>query len=222
MLSLGHLVPSAQEIHERLLSLGPRGYTLALNVRYINPQFYITTYPDQWVAEYTASRYVLVDPVALWCAANTGTTRWSDVKVPFLAHPTLGVLARARAYGMNYGAVSSQRNPEHQMQRCALSLCRSDRELSDEEIQEVHKLLQKIMVAVGPFAGLNEEHLKVLQMLGAGAQILDIATGLNLSEATVKRRIDAAKKLLGAKTATHAVAIAAMRNLIALEKQEGV
>ena len=214
MLSLDRLFPSWPTFHDRLMTLGPMGYTLALNVRYLTPQIYVSTFPDQWVTEYTTGRYVLLDPVALWCAANTGNIRWSEISVPALVTSKRGVLAKASRAGLEFGAVSSQRNREKQSRRCALSISRGDRELEPEELEEVADILAVVIEQVGPFGGLTEAQLAVLAELASGNQISDVAKRLEISEPTVKRRLEAARKSLGAKTAMQAVAIAAARGLL--------
>ena len=122
MMPLQRLLPSWPAYHDRLMTLGPMGYTLALNVRYLTPQIYVSTFPDSWVTEYTKGRYVLLDPVALWCAANTGNIRWSEMSVTALAASKRGVMSRAARVGLNFGAVTSQRNRDLNSQRCALSV----------------------------------------------------------------------------------------------------
>lgn len=189
------------------------GYTLALNVRHLTPQIYVSTYPDAWVAQYTSGRYVLLDPVALWCASHTGSIRWSEIKVPGL-NLKGGVLGRAAQYGLKFGAVSSQRNSQQHLQRCALSVSREDRELETAEVEEISDILSALINGIGPFGGLDEQQLAVLSDLASGLQISKIAAKLDVSEPTVKRRIEAARRILGAKNAMQAVAIVSARGLL--------
>jgi len=218
MMPLERLLPSWPEYHDRLMTIGPMGYTLALNVRYLTPQIYVSTYPDSWVTEYTKGRYVLLDPVALWCAAHTGNIRWSEISVPALAASKRGVMARASRAGLRYGAVSSQRNRDQNAQRCGLSISREDRELEPDELQEVADILSAVIAHVGPFGGLSVDQRAVLTELANGHQIADAAKKLRISEPTFKRRLEAARKSLGAKTAMQAVALAAARGLLGLSE----
>ena len=211
---LERLLPSWPAYHDRLMALGPMGYVLALNVRYLIPQIYVSTFPESWVSEYTKGRYVLLDPVALWCASHTGNIRWSDIALPALVMSKRGVMAKASRAGLRFGAVSSQRNQKQHAQRCALSISRDDREVELEELEEVADILSIIIEHVGPFGGLSHDQLAVLSELANGGQIADVAKKLMISEPTVKRRLEAARKSLGAKTAMQAVAIAATRGLL--------
>ena len=214
MMPLERLLPSWPAYHERLMCLGPMGYTLALNVRYLTPQIYVSTYPDIWVTEYTKGRYVLLDPVALWCAAHSGNIRWSDISVPSLVPSKRGVMAKASRAGLRYGAVSSQRNRDLSSQRCALSISREDREVENAELEEIADILAIVMEHVGPFGGLTADQLAVISELAKGHQLSEVANRLSVSEPTVKRRLESARKSLGAKTAMQAVAIVSARGLL--------
>lgn len=211
---LQRLLPSWPAYHDRLMTLGPMGYTLALNVRYLTPQIYVSTFPDSWVSEYTKGRYVLLDPVALWCAAHTGNTRWSDISVPTHILSKRGVMARAAKAGLRYGAASSQRNRALNSQHCALSISREDREIEPEELEEIANILAVVIKHVGAFGGLTAEQMAVLSELAKGCQLAEVAEKLGVSEPTVKRRLEAARKSLGAKNAMQAVAIVAARGLL--------
>ena len=218
MMPLQRLLPSWPAYHDRLMTLGPMGYTLALNVRYLTPQIYVSTFPDSWITEYTKGRYVLLDPVALWCAANTGNIRWSEMSVPALVASKRGVMSRAARVGLNFGAVTSQRNRDLNSQRCALSVCREDRELEPAELDEIADILALVIQHVGPFGGLTPEQLAILSELANGSQISDVARKLMISEPTVKRRLEAARNSLGAKTAMQAVAIVSARGLLSVSE----
>jgi len=46
-------------VEAKLAEIAPSGVTIALNVRYLTPQFYMSSYPEAWIEEYTSARLVM-------------------------------------------------------------------------------------------------------------------------------------------------------------------
>ena len=76
---LQNILPDIEKLETRLRGVVPGGYMLALNIRYLTPEFLQSTYPSDWVTIYTDRRYVLFDPVVVWARFSVGTTRWSEI-----------------------------------------------------------------------------------------------------------------------------------------------
>lgn len=187
---------------------------MTLNVRHLTPQFYVSTYPDAWIREYTSARYVLLDPITQWSLFNNGVTRWSAIKEPFSTLTGRRVFAKGRAHGLNFGAACVLRNKKSNDQKCAIYTARGDREHTDAELEKLHEVLVNVMDDIGPFAGLSESELETLRDIAMGMTHGAIADARGISTATVKKRIERARQVLGAQNATHAVAIATKRGLI--------
>lgn len=64
------------------------------------------TYPKGWTDTYTEEAYALRDPIIAWGFSETGTTRWSEIE----QLDPLNILGKAKAYGMNFGLASVDRD----------------------------------------------------------------------------------------------------------------
>ena len=211
---LKNIVPHHKEVAAKLSDIAPSGYTMALNVCYLTPQVQVTTYPEAWVKRYREMHFVSHDPVAIWSTVNSGTTRWSDL--PLWAHTGLSehVITEGREYGLAYGASVARRNDTCPTLRCVLFAARPDRELTDIEIDYLAEVLDQAMTGIGINSGLSEVELETLRDLAAGLSHQQIAAIREISAQTVRKRIDRAKVVLGARNAMQAVGIAARLGLL--------
>ena len=211
---LQNILPDIEKLESHLRGVVPGGYMLALNIRYLTPEFFQSTYPSDWVTIYTDRRYVLFDPVVVWARFSEGTTRWSDIPAGFSNGAGLHILDHASQFGLNYGGVVSSRGPSGGHCLCVLSGAREDRELRSSELQSMAATLDEIVEAVGEHAGLTEVELEALRDLAAGLTHNEIADQRGVSPVTIKKRLERAREVLGARNAVHAVAIATRRGLI--------
>lgn len=211
---LNNILPDIEKLESRLHRIVPGGYMLALNIRHLTPEFLKSTYPSEWVTLYTERRYVLFDPIVLWARFSVGTTRWSEIPAGFSRGAGLHILDHARQFGLIYGGVVSSRGPSGSHCLCVLSGARADRELQATELQSMAAILEEIVDAVGKHAELTEVELEALRDLAAGLTHNEIAEQRGVSPATIKKRLERAREVLGARNAVHAVAIATRRGLI--------
>lgn len=211
---LHNILPDIESLESRLHGIVPGGHMLALNIRHLTPEFLQSTYPSDWVTIYTDRRYVLFDPVVVWARFSVGTTRWSEIPAGFSRGAGLHILDHARQFGLNYGGVVSSRGPSGSHCLCVLSGARGDRELQASELQSMSAILEEIVNAVGEHAGLTDVELEALRDLAAGLTHNEIADQRGVSPATIKKRLERAREVLGARNAVHAVAIATRRGLI--------
>lgn len=156
----------------------------------------------------------MFDPIVTWARFSVGTTRWREIPSGFSRGAGLHILDHARQFGMNYGGVVSSRGPSGSHYLCVLSGAREDRELRASELQGMSTILDEIVEAVGQHAGLKEVELEALRDLAAGLTHNEIADKRGVSPATIKKRLEHAREVLGARNAVHAVAIATRRGLI--------
>jgi len=211
---LQNIIDDLDGMDARLRSIAPKGYTLVINIRYFTPEFYISAYPEPWVEIYTARRYAIFDPVTLWCRFNDGVTRWSTIEFSALRSVGNIVMDQAKTFGLNFGGAATLRSDAGNGVKSLLCGAREDRELDDEELADLENILREITDAVGQHAGLSEVELDMLRDLGMGMTHNEIADARMISPATVKKRLERARVILGAKNGVHAVAIAARRGLI--------
>ena len=211
---LENVIPDFAEIEKRMLGIANAGYTLALNIRHFTPEFYRSIFPDRWIHEYTRARYVLFDPVTIWSAANTGTTRWSEINLPLVSKAGSKILNAAAAHGLRFGGLAVTRSDDGRGAKCLLSVARNDRELTDDELRAVEALLELLTNKLGSHAGLSGEELETLRLLATGMTHEEAAVAMDVSAGAVKKRLERARKVLGARNVVHAVAIATKRGLI--------
>lgn len=211
---LENVIPDFAEIEARTLTIANAGYTLALNIRHFTPEYYRSMFPDRWLQEYTRARYVLFDPVTIWSAANTGTTRWSEISLPLVSSAGREILSAAATHGLRYGGLAVMRSEDGRGAKCLLSVARNDRELTDDELKSVEALLEQLSHKLGNHAGLSGEELETLRLLATGLTHEEAAVAMDVSAGAVKKRLERARKILGARNAIHAVAIATKRGLI--------
>lgn len=211
---LENILPDLGDIEARLHTLFPAGYSMALNIRHITPEFVRATYDPEWIRIYTTKRYALFDPVVTWTRFEVGATRWSEIPTGYVRADGRHVLQHAQQYGMNFGAAASSRGVDGDHRLSFLAGARSDRELTAVELTELSAVLAQIVAAVGKHAGLTRVELEALRDLAAGLTHNEIADKRGVSPATIKKRIERARQVLGGRNAVQAVAIATRRGLI--------
>ncbi|TCP44124.1 helix-turn-helix transcriptional regulator [Rhodovulum marinum] len=202
-------VPALDVVLPTLRLLGPSGFIFAYNITFRGPEYYHSEYPKAWQMEYESRGYTYVDPVLIWNILNTGNKRWSEVRLPDLR----GVLTRARAYGLVYGASFSRTTKG---KKTILTLARADREFNDEEILFLAATVDELNAGFSKSyrIELTVAELQTLRCLRDGMTYAEAAAMLNVSVPTIKARLEKVRGKLGAKTATQAVAMAVQRKLL--------
>ena len=187
----------------------PAGFYIACRMGFVAPQEEMNSFPPEWVRIYTSRGYMLSDPVIRWAYENNGETRWSGIKSP---DPN-GVMAQARGFGLNFGAVISYRR-DTDTNRTFGSFARTDREFSDFELTHISDMLVELHENRTPPTNLTAAELEVLAMLKQGMLMKQVAVALGVSESAIKGRLRNAKLKLSAKTNTHAASVASELGLI--------
>ena len=152
--------------------------------------------------------------MTIWWRFNEGCTRRSEIELTTAQAAGELVMQQAASFGLVYGGCASVRNAADRSLKSLVVGGRSDRELTDNELDELAIIATEIMQSIGPHAGLSEWELSALRDLAEGLTHNEIADLRRVSPATVKKRIERARLRLGARNAVQAVAIATKRGLI--------
>ena len=195
---------------DKLSTLSPTGYFLAVRMGFVFPVYEKKTLPAKWIDQYTSRGFVLSDPVMHWMYQNIGAKRWSEISFD----DPRGVLAQAGRHGLNYGVAICCADTGDGGQRSFGSFTRADREFSDQEIGELSGVLKDLHRKMVPPRNLTKAELEALRMVKNGLLMKEIANLLGVSEGAVKQRLKNAKNKLKARTSTHAATMATTFGLI--------
>ena len=138
--NLDGVIPDFQEDKARLHELADMGFAVALDIHWNGPLYSHNEYPEVWARLYFDKNFFVLDPLFYWTVVKSGQIRWSEVKLP----DPRGVLKKAAEHGLRYGCTFSQKESDR---RHLLSLARSDRELTDEEMAEGQAIFDKWVAA---------------------------------------------------------------------------
>lgn len=166
----------------KLGALAPAGYFLAIRVRGTSPLMVFKTFPQDWLDVYMENGYMMRDPVTTWALTIGGSIRWSS---PFLPDP-FGVLRHAADFGLKHG-VSIAHGPRTALTLC--SICRQDREPTQEEIAQAREVVLRLHALTEPPATLGEQQQAILRILAVGGSASRVARDLSMSEAAARTQI---------------------------------
>lgn len=195
---------------ETLGVIAPSGYHIALRIGFAFPQSETNAWPANWVKHYTQQRFVLRDPVMRWVYGNTGIIRWNEIDDP---DPDR-VLQQAATFGLRFGAAVSYRDPDIGSLRSFGVFARSDRSLSDDEMNQLFGHVRALHLRMAPPSNLTAAELEALAMVCEGLRQKEIAFHLGITEGAVKQRLRGARQKLNAQTAPQAAAKAQEFGLI--------
>jgi LuxR family transcriptional regulator len=202
---LTKLIPDYDKGLARMREIAPAGFVLAFNINWSGPEHLHSEFPAAWKELYERKNYFVADPIFYWTLVSKGRKRWSEIALPDVA----GVLASAKAHGMHYGAVFSERRGGR---RSFLTAAHPEREFEEPEMAEMGALFNSWVDVLNNRPTLSQGELDVLACLRDGMAQSDIATKLKIAESTVKQRARRAMSKLGAATRTQAVALAVAKN----------
>ncbi len=183
---------------KQLGQFAPEGYFVGLHIRFATPLMDFNTYPQDWLDHYTEQAYALRDPIIAWGFGQIGAARWSNLGIP----DTFEILSEAAAYGLKYGAAISHGAISS---RTICGVARSDREYSDDEIIEIHNIVQRLHDLTEPPESLTKAQVDALTCIAAGDRHAAAAAKLGISESALKARLSSARQKLLARTTTEAV-----------------
>lgn len=183
------------------------GYFLALHIRFTSPLMLFQTYDKKWTEVYTERGYVLRDPMTAFAFSRSGSTRWSNPRIP----DPFGIFEEAKAYGLKYGVTISI-GPI--MSRTVCSVARSDREFTDEEIAALEKIAARLHELAEPTHRLTKAQSEALKLIADGHRHAAAAAMLGISESALKVRLASARERLMARTTAEAIQRAKDFNLL--------
>ncbi len=210
------MIPNFEGEEAAIKFVSTKGYVMVVNLRNLTPQYYRSTFPQGWQNRYIANRFALIDPILYWAAWNTGVVRWSEIAATRKIALNDHVMKCAKEYGLNYGAVFSYKTGKSRTSRNIFSVSRDDRDFTDEELTFLETSFNRILGYIGEATQITQAELDVLSLAARGKTQQEIAEMEGISKETVKKRMEKARRTLGANSATHAVAIAISRKLITL------
>lgn len=191
----------------KLADLAPRGYALALHIRFAAAHLMIQTYDPRWTEIYTEKGYMLADPMVFWGFGNDGTVRWSDIDLP----DPHGILAQAATFGLKYG-VAVALGPTSS--RTIGGFAREDREFTDAEIATIAEIVNTLHEASTPPEALTPAQRMALRLVASGNRYAEAAALLGISESALKARLRSARDRLFVRTTAEAVQRAQEYNLL--------
>ena len=191
----------------QLADLSPKGYALALHIRFASAHIMLQTYDPRWTEIYTERGYMLADPMVFWGFGNDGTTRWSEIELP----DPHGILAQAAEHGLKYG-VAVALGPTSS--RTIGGFARDDREFTDAEIAQIADIVRALHDASTPPEALTPAQRMALRLVARGNRYAEAAALLGISESALKARLRAARERLFVRTTAEAVQRAQEYNLL--------
>ena len=188
--------------------IAPAGFYMAVRVGFAFPLSECNRFPKCWVETYTREGLLIDDPCFDWAYHGRGAARWSALSDP------KGVLERAAAFGLAYGAVCAVQGETGLEGRTWGMFARADREFTDIELAEIEYVLGQVHAQATPPRRLTKAELEALSMVKNGMLVKQMAETLGVSEGAIKQRLKNAKSKLNANNSTQAVTLAMDYGLI--------
>lgn len=134
----------------RLMDECPTGFAVGIDIRFASPRFFFQSYPQEWIDIYTAEGLLLEDPTVRWGLATSGIADWADLE----ADDPMRVIGRARGYGMHFGRTWAS---HHDGISSVGSFTKGARDFTQEEVESVSRLLERLQCALVNAEELGEE-----------------------------------------------------------------
>jgi LuxR family transcriptional regulator len=190
--------------------LAPAGFYVAIRVGFAFPMVEVNQLPESWIREYTVGGLIVHDPAMTWAYRNCGAARWTELGV----EDTQGVLELAKNHGLEFGAVASCLDDASQAERSFGFFCRSDRDYTTAELEQMTSMLEALHQSYARPKNLTPAELETLGLVKNGLLMKEIANLLGVSESAIKQRLKNARLKLNAKTGSQAAARATMLGMI--------
>ena len=192
---------------QRLTEIAPAGWQTGVHIRFAQPLYLRSTYPQAWQDYYATNAYSLRDPLVFWGISKTGTVRWSEITLP----DPFGVMNKAREFGLHYGAVISCGKITS---RTIVGIAHDEREFTDEEIAEAAAITDALHAAADLPQKLSPADVEALVLSSEGLTSEDAAARLGISEDVYEARLASACSVLGVRTTAEALRMAREFRLI--------
>ena len=113
-----------------------------------------------------------------------------------------GILPEASEYGLVYGMIASI-GP--MSSRTIAGASRADREFLDDEMDHIHRIVQRMHDLSEPPARLSKAQVDALKCVAEGDRHAAAAARLGISESAFKARLTSARQKLMARTTAEAI-----------------
>ncbi|MGR3591471.1 MAG: helix-turn-helix transcriptional regulator [Limimaricola soesokkakensis] len=194
---------------DALADLAPAGFFLGLHVRFIFPTIRVSTLPKSWIERHTCKPFFLDAPASRWSLENEGAIRWSALA----DHDPLKSSSLTAEHDTPYGGVVAYHAAD-ELRSYGLFF-RGDREYLDTELAHLFELVVEHHDRLAtPPAVLTKAELLVLRCMKEGKRLKQISYDLDVSQSAVKQRLRNARRKLGARSGSQAVAMAAKLGLL--------
>jgi LuxR family transcriptional regulator len=182
----------------KLDRISQSGYFVGLHIRFAAPLMQFQTYPESWSDFYSANGYALRDPTIAWGFSTTGACRWSALPIP----DPFNILREAANHGLKFGLTVAH-GPISS--RTISSLARSDRELTNGEIEEISATIQRLHEITEPPESLTKAQKEALRCIAQGDRHAAAAAKLGITESAFKARLISVRERLKARTTAEAL-----------------
>jgi LuxR family transcriptional regulator len=182
----------------KLGRIAQTGYFVGLHIRFAAPLMQFQTYPESWSEFYSTNGYALRDPTIAWGFSTTGACRWSALPIP----DPFNILREAANHGLTFGLTVSH-GPISS--RTIASFARSDRELTDGEIEDISVTIKRLHEITEPPASLTKAQKEALRCIAQGDRHAAAAATLGITESAFKARLISVRERLNARTTAEAL-----------------
>jgi len=204
---IASVAPSFAKDVVRIREMTSAGFVVGLQIKWAGPAHWHNEFDPEWAETYQKRNYFISDPIFYYARLYEGARRWSEVPFPDVG----SVQKKGAKFGLNYGVIIPKK---HQRVMSFLSVGKSEREFTDDEIDELSAMLDRWISELGSIEEVPEISLAVLRLMKQGMGQAAIAKELEIAESTVKQRVKKAMAILNAKTRTEAVAKAIQAGLL--------
>ena len=202
-----HHIPGYESDVQWLKSIATAGYMIGVNHTNRGTEFFDSNYPVAWRDEYEENRYLFVDPVVHSFLRKDGQIRWSKVSW----RDIFGVMKGARQHGLAFGASFVR---SHDKNKSMLSIARADREISDEEMEEISDWWTGFVEKANAPLPINKDEVEALSCVLQNMAVIEGAASLGISETAMKSRLKSARAKLNCKNNTAAVSILVRKKIL--------
>lgn len=188
------------------------------------PLLLVSNYPALWQRQFAEQRLDRLDPIQLACWMRTAGFRWNAVAGNGALSPQqLAVLRSSRRHGLHDGYTVPLHLPGARAASCSFAVRRGssfpvDALLAAETIaREAYDRLQLVSRAGTARSPLSSRQVQCVALLAAGLTDRGIARTLALSEETVTKYLNAARRRYGLARRAQLVAVALRDGVIGFD-----
>jgi len=205
-------IPNFSKYKAVFTVLAGSGWGVVLGITGVTPLAYIATYPDEWLNEYNTNHYAFSDPAFAWSLENRGYRRWSEIDI----EDPQDVMKKAKRFGLNFGAAFSISSAQSTERFHAFFCARPDREFENNELVHLMDHFAELVIGFENVSALTASEKQCLFLISRGYSQSQVASKMELSVETVKKRLSSARTALQAENTIHAISIAERRGIFTL------